>query len=166
MAHFLFRAKVMRQAPAKLQAVIQPSVENLGYELVGIEYLPQGRHSLLRIYIDSENGITIDDCEKASHQISGLLDVEDVVHGQYYLEVSSPGLDRPLFTEEQFQRFSGQPVKLKLSVPLNGRRKLKGIIRGVSNGNIELEVNDEQLDEKEVAVPFSSIDKANLIPDI
>ena len=166
MAHFLFRADVMRQAPANLQAVIQPSVESLGYELVGIEYLPQGRHSLLRIYIDSENGITIDDCEKASHQISGVLDVEDVVHGQYNLEVSSPGLDRPLFTEEQFQRFSGQLVKIKLAVPLNGRKKLKGIIRGVSSGNIELEVNDEQLDEQVVMVPFSSIDKANLIPDI
>jgi len=156
----------MRQAPAKLQAVIQPSVETLGYELVGIEYLPQGRHSLLRVYIDSENGITIDDCEKASHQISGLLDVEDVVHGQYNLEVSSPGLDRPLFTESQFERFTGQKVKMKLAVPLNGRKKLKGIIRGVSNGNIELEVNDEQLDDQVVAVPFSSIDKANLIPDI
>ena len=166
MAHFLFRANAMRQAPAKLQAVIQPSVETLGYELVGIEYLPQGRHSLLRVYIDSENGITIDDCEKASHQISGLLDVEDVVHGQYNLEVSSPGLDRPLFTESQFERFTGQKVKMKLAVPLNGRKKLKGIIRGVSNGNIELEVNDEQLDDQVVAVPFSSIDKANLIPDI
>lgn len=156
----------MRQAPATLQALIQPAVESLGFELVGIEHLPQGKHSLLRIYIDSENGITIDDCEKVSHQVSGVLDVEEAIHGHYDLEVSSPGLDRPLFTEEQFKRFSGQAVKMKLAVPLNGRKKLKGVIQGVSAGNIELEVNDEQLDEQVITVPFSSIDKANLIPDI
>ena len=156
----------MRQAPATLQALIQPAVESLGYELVGIEHLPQGKHSLLRIYIDSENGITIDDCEKISHQVSGVLDVEEAIHGHYNLEVSSPGLDRPLFTEEQFKRFSGQAVKVKLAVPLNGRKKLKGVIRNVSEGNIELEVDDEQEGEQLVTVPFTSIDKANLIPDI
>ncbi len=166
MAHFLFRANKMRQAPAKLQALIQPAVESLGFELVGIEHVPQGKHSLLRIYIDSENGITIDDCEKVSHQVSGVLDVEEAVHGHYNLEVSSPGLDRPLFTEEHFERFSGQAVKMKLAVPLNGRKKLKGIIRNVSDGNIELEIDDGQLDEPRVTVPFTSIEKANLIPDI
>lgn len=155
----------MRQAPAKLQALIQPALENLGYELVGTEYLPQGKHSLLRVYIDSEDGITIDDCEKASHQISGILDVEDAIHGQYNLEVSSPGLDRPLFTEEQFQRFAGQSVKLKLAVPLNGRKKLKGVIQGVSDGDVEVVVEDSQLGEQQLRVPFSSIEKANLIPE-
>jgi len=156
----------MRQAPAKLQALIQPAVESLGYELVGVEYLPQGKHSLLRIYIDRDAGITLDDCEKVSHQLSGVLDVEDAVHGHYSLEVSSPGLDRPLFTVEQFERFSGQRVKLKLAVPLNGRKKLKGVIQGVNNGNIELEVDDEPPGEQHFSVPFSSIEKANLIPNI
>ena len=156
----------MRQAPANLQALIQPSVEALGYELVGIEHLPQGKHSLLRVYIDSENGIQIDDCEKVSHQISGVLDVEEAVQGRYNLEVSSPGLDRPLFTEEQFQKFSGQKVKLKLSVPLiSGQKKVKGVILDVGEGNIVLNVDSEQFDSDQIEVPFSSIDKANLIPE-
>ena len=155
----------MRQVSAKLQALVQPVVENLGYECVGMEHLPQGKHSLLRIYIDSENGITIDDCEKVSHQLSGVLDVEEAIHGHYNLEVSSPGLDRPLFNEDQFRRFSGEQVKLKLAVPQNGRRKLKGVISGVDGGNILIAVNDEQLGEQEISVPFSSIDKANLVPD-
>ena len=149
-----------------MQALIQPVVENLGYELVGVEYLPQGKHSLLRVYIDSENGITIDDCERVSHQLSGVMDVEDAVHGHYNLEVSSPGLDRPLFNEDHFKRFCGQQVKLKLAVPQDGRRKLKGVINGVENGNVLLAVNDEQLGEQEFVVPLNSIDKANLIPDI
>ena len=156
----------MRQASAKLQALIPPAVESLGYELVGIEHLPQGKHSLLRVYIDSEDGIMIDDCEKVSHQLSGVLDVEEAIHGRYNLEVSSPGLDRPLFNEEQFSRFSGKQVKLKLAVPQDGRRKLKGIINGVDDGNLLLAVDDDQLGEQEISVPITSIDKANLIPDI
>jgi ribosome maturation factor RimP len=151
----------MRQAPETLQALVQPAIEALGFELVGIEYLPQGGYSLLRIYIDSEAGINIDDCERVSHQVSGLLDVEDVIHGHYNLEVSSPGLDRPLFTEDHFSRFIGQQVKIRLSVPLNGRRKFTGIIRGMSDGNVELEFDSER-----VYLPFNTIDKANLVPDI
>ena len=156
----------MRQASPKLQALIQPVAESLGYELVGIEHLPQGGHSLLRVYIDSENGITIDDCEKVSHQLSGVLDVEEAVHGKYYLEVSSPGLDRPLFSEEHFQRFSGEQVKMKLAVPQQGRRKLKGTISGVTDGNVLITIEDGQEGEQEISVPFDSIDKANLIPQI
>ena len=155
----------MRQAPANLQALIQPSVESLGYELVGVEHLPQGKHSLLRVYIDSENGIMIDDCEKVSHQLSGVLDVEEAVHGRYNLEVSSPGLDRPLFTESQFQRYAGQKVKIKLAVPLDGHKKLKGVINSVSDGNIILDVDESQLGTDQISIPFSSIGKANLIPD-
>jgi ribosome maturation factor RimP len=151
----------MRQPPAKLLALIQPAIESLNYELVGIEFLSQGRHSLLRIYIDSEDGITLDDCERVSHQVSGLLDVEEVIHGHYNLEVSSPGLDRPLFTEEHFQRFSGQQAKVRLSVPLDGRKKFTGIIRGVSDGKVVLEVDAEN-----VELPIDTIEKANLIPDI
>lgn len=151
----------MRQAPAKIQALIQPAVQALGYELVGIEHLSQGRHSLLRIYIDSEDGITLDDCERVSHQVSGLLDVEDAIHGHYNLEVSSPGLDRPLFSEEQFQRFSGKEAKVRLSVPMDGRKNFTGVIRGVSDGKVILEV-----DQQTVELPFDSIEKANLNPDI
>lgn len=151
----------MRQAPANVQALIEPAVETLGYELVGLEFLSQGKHSLLRIYIDSEDGITLDDCERVSHQVSGLLDVEDVMHGHYNLEVSSPGLDRPLFTIDHFQRFKGQQVKVKLSVPIEGQKKFKGTICSISDNNVVLEV-----DAQEIELPFSAIEKANLVPEI
>jgi ribosome maturation factor RimP len=159
LAHFLFLSVWMRTAPVNIQNVIEPVVSALGYELVGIEYLLQGRHSLLRIYIDHSDGIKIDDCERVSHQVSGALDVDDVIRGQYTLEVSSPGMDRPLFTLEQFTRFLGNEVNIRLSAPLNGRRKFKGVLRAVDGRNVNLVVDDE-----EISLPFSSIEKANLVP--
>jgi ribosome maturation factor RimP len=151
----------MRQAPANIRNVIEPVVESLGYELVGVEFLPQGHHALLRVYIDAEKGITLDDCQRTSHQLSGVLDVEDVVKGQYNLEISSPGLDRPLFTEAHFERFSGHEAKLKLGVPLEGRKKLKGVLQGIDGDKVMMEVEGEVL-----AVPFSTIEKANLVPEL
>lgn len=150
----------MARAPEKVSALIEPVVTSMGYELVGVEYLPQGKHSLLRVYIDSDGGITVDDCGRVSHQLSGLLDVEDVIRGQYYLEISSPGLDRPLFTLEHFQRFIGEQVKVRLSTALNDRKKFKGVIRQVVDNNVTLEV-----DEEEIQIPFQAIDKANLVPE-
>ena len=149
----------MRTAPAKVNNVIEPAVTALGYELVGIEYLSQGRRSLLRIYIDHPDGINVHDCERVSHQVSGVLDVEDVIHGQYTLEVSSPGLDRPLFTREQFQRFIGSEVSLRLSVAHSGRKKFKGILRGIDESNVLI-----QMEGEEISLPFSAIEKANLVP--
>jgi len=151
----------MRQAPQNLIELLRPVIENLDYELVGVEFLPQGSYSLLRIYIDSSNGVTISDCERVSHQVSGLLDVEDAVRGRYTLEVSSPGLDRPLFSEEHFRRFVGETVKVRLSAPIDGRKNFTGIIRGLNDGIVELEVESEK-----VEIPFSSIEKANLVPNI
>ena len=151
----------MQQAPANVQAVVAPIVSSLGYELVGVEYLTQGHGALLRVYIDSEDGIIVDDCSRVSHQLSGVLDVEDIIRGQYQLEVSSPGLDRPLFTEEHFAHFTGRKVKLKLSMPLDGRRKFHGVMHGIEDGKLQLEVDDKML-----SVPFNSIDKANLVPEI
>lgn len=147
------------QATNRLQAIIEPSVSALGYELVGIEYLPQGRYSLLRVYIDSEAGITVDDCEKVSRQLSGVLDVEDPIKGQYSLEISSPGLDRPLFTPEHFARFAGQQVQVRLQQPLNGQRKFKGLLRGMDGEEVLIEI-----DGGELRVLPEEIDKANLIP--
>lgn len=151
----------MHQAPVNVQAVIAPVVSSLGYELVGVEYLMQGRGALLRVYIDSENGITLDDCTRVSHQVSGVLDVEDIIRGQYQLEVSSPGLDRPLFTEEHFVRFSGHKAKLKLTTPLHGQRKFRGILSGVEDSDLQLDVDGEVL-----SIPFNNIEKANLIPEV
>jgi ribosome maturation factor RimP len=151
----------MRKAPANVQALIEPTVHTLGYELVGVEYLAQGKHSLLRVYIDSEDGITLEDCERVSRQVSGLLDVEDVIHGHYNLEISSPGLDRPLFTAEHYQRFIGQRVKIRLLTPIEGRKKFQGEIRAVSGGKLTLLVDDSELN-----ISLDSIEKANLVPEL
>ncbi len=149
----------MRQAPANVLNVVEPVVESLGYELVGVEYLSQGRDGLLRVYIDAEDGIKVEDCQRVSHQLSGVLDVEDVIKGHYSLEISSPGLDRPLFNAAQFERFAGSEVKLRLEAPLDGRRKFRGTLLGVEDGEVRLRVDGE-----EVRIPLVSIDKANLVP--
>ena len=150
----------MSKNAARLQELIEPVVTALGYELVGVVYVPQGRHSLLRIYIDSASGIALEDCERVSHQVSGVLDVEDPVTGQYQLEVSSPGLDRPLFSVEHFVRFTGRRAKLRLHTPQNGRRNFTGVLAGVRDGQIVI-VDDGT----EFALPFDNIDKAQLVPE-
>ncbi|MDA1107374.1 MAG: ribosome maturation factor RimP [Proteobacteria bacterium] len=154
----------MSKNAARLQDLIEPVVTALGYELVGVVHVPQGRHSLLRVYIDSAGdsatGITLDDCERVSHQVSGVLDVEDPLTGQYQLEVSSPGLDRPLFSVEHFVRFTGRRAKLRLHTPLHGRRNFTGVLAGVRDGQVVIVE-----DGAEFALPFESIDKAQLVPE-
>jgi ribosome maturation factor RimP len=143
----------------QLQALLAPVVEALGYQCWGIEFLSQGRHSLLRVYIDHENGILIDDCEKVSRQISGVLDVEDPISSEYTLEVSSPGMDRPLFRLEQFAAHAGELVKIKLRSPYEGRRNFQGLLRGVEEQDVVVLVEDH-----EYLLPIDLIDKANIIP--
>jgi len=150
----------MRQAHQDLQAMLEPAVNVLGCELVGIELIPQGRRSLLRIYIDKEDGVTIDDCSDVSHQVSGILDVEDPIREQYTLEVSSPGLDRPLFKLEDFDRFSGSQVKLRLRQMLDGRRNFTGRILGVEGESVRVEV-----DGSPRVFAIVDIDKARLVPE-
>ncbi len=150
----------MRQAPVHLQALLQPVIEAMGYELVGIEYRSGSRSALLRLYVDREGGITVDDCARVSHQVSGVLDVEDPVHGQYTLEVSSPGLDRPLFNLEQFRPYIGSSVRLLLREALQGRRRFKGTIKAVQENSVVLIT-----EEGEEVIAESLIDKANLVPD-
>lgn len=143
-----------------LDAMLRPAVEALGYELVGVEMLRNGRHSLLRLYIDTEKGITVDDCERVSHQVSGVLDVEDPIRGEYTLEVSSPGLDRPLFSAEHYERFAGREVRVKLKVPVEGRRKIRGTLAGVSEGNVLVQEGDETF-----SLPMDAIATARLVPE-
>jgi ribosome maturation factor RimP len=151
---------MVRQAAPKLRQLIQPVVEGLGYEFVGAEFLPQGKHSLLRVYIDKEEtGISVDDCERVSRQISSVFDVEDPIAGQYALEISSPGVDRPLFKVEDFARFVGEQVSLKLSVAQKGRKNFKGFVRGLENDVITLEVDGEMHQ-----IIFDDIDQARLVP--
>lgn len=143
-----------------LQDILVPVVTGMGYEFVGLELLAQGCHTLLRVYIDSADGINVDDCGKVSQQLSGVLDVEDPIQGHYTLEVSSPGLDRPLFTAEHFERFAGSEVKIRLHAPVEGgRKRFTGILKGLRGEEVLVEA-----DGMEYAFPLDSIDKANIIP--
>jgi ribosome maturation factor RimP len=135
-------------------------VEGLGYECVGIDYNPHPKHGLLRIYIDSENGILVDDCSKVSHQLSGVLDVEDPIQGNYQLEVSSPGADRPFFKVSQFEQFIGSSVTVNLFTAVNGRRKITGVIEKVDGDIISLSEAEQIFD-----VPFNAMSKARLVPE-
>jgi ribosome maturation factor RimP len=133
----------------------------MGYELVGVEYFQRGTGgAVLRVYIDSADGITLDDCTAVSHQFGGVLDVEDPIQGHYDLEVSSPGLDRPLFGAEHYVRFRGKRVKIKLAAKLEGRRNFEGVLGDVSGENLSLEV-----DGKICVLPLAMIESARLVPE-
>lgn len=152
----------MRQEPFNLRTLLEPAVVALDCELVGIEYLPSGKHSLLRIYIDKPGGVTVDDCSAVSYQVSGLLDVEDPVPGHYTLEVSSPGLDRPLFQAQDFERFAGHEVKLRTRFPIEGQRNFRGLLQGLQ----EQQVVIEEHDGKRVSLPLDQVEQARLVPDL
>ncbi|WP_373092214.1 ribosome maturation factor RimP [Zhongshania sp.] len=143
----------------KIEELVRPGVEALGYQLWGLDHQSQGRHTLLRVYIDSEEGIGVDDCAKVSHQISGVLDVEDPIAGEYNLEVSSPGMDRPLYTLEQYAQYIGSDISVRLRVPFEGRRKFLGRLTGIEDGDVVLTA-----EEHEYLLPFDQIDKANVVP--
>ncbi|KLU17338.1 MULTISPECIES: ribosome maturation factor RimP [Xenorhabdus] len=142
----------------KLTEIISAPVEALGFELVGLEYI-RARVSTLRVYIDSEEGITVDNCADVSHQVSAVLDVEDPIPGLYNLEISSPGLERPLFKAEHYQRFIGEKVSLVLRMAMQNRRKWQGIIKAVDGEMITVTV-----DGKDEVFALSNIQKANLVP--
>ncbi|MCC5791988.1 MAG: ribosome maturation factor RimP [Legionellaceae bacterium] len=143
---------------ADIEQQIRNIVNDLGYELWACEYLPQGKHSLLRIYIDKADGIQIGDCEVVSRELSAFLDVEEPIKGNYSLEVSSPGIPRPLFSVEHFRHYVTQTVALKLIKPIDNSRKIMGKIVEVQEDNtITLQVGEQRLQ-----VPFSLIVKANL----
>ena len=142
-----------------LDEMIRPVVEGLGFEFWGMEFVSQGKHSVLRVFIDSENGIMLEDCEAVSRQVSGVMDVEDPIAGEYALEVSSPGMDRPLYTLDQFERYAGHKVSLKLRMPSDGRRKFEGVLKGIEGNDVVMVVEDN-----EYLFPVDSIDKANVVP--
>lgn len=144
----------------KLNAIIAPTVTALGYELVGFELTSGGRGSLIRIYIDNPSGVTVSDCERVSRQVSAVLDVEDPIPGGYDLEVSSPGLDRPLFTLDHYRRFIGKRVKIRLRKPQNDRRNYTGILTAVEQEFVIVE-GDGQIWK----LPFVDIEKGNLAPE-
>lgn len=142
----------------RIRALAQPLVEAEGLELVGVEFQRERRGWVLRLYIDKEGGVTLADCEGVSHQLGDLLDVEDLIGHPYTLEVSSPGLDRPLTKEEDFIRFAGRLARVTTVRPLEGRRRFLGRLKGVREGQILLEKEDGSV----VAIPWGAIAKARL----
>ena len=119
-----------------LTELISPVIEDMGFVLWGLEYLPQKNNAILRVFIDHEKGVNVSDCAKCSREISGILEVEDPIKGAYVLEVSSPGMDRVLFSTEQFSRYLGEFVQVKLAQPVDGARNIKGIIKTVTDEQI------------------------------
>jgi len=144
----------------KLNEMLKPSVEALGFEFIGVEYIGQGKHSVLRVYIDHEKGINVDDCASVSHQVSGILEVEDPIVSQYNLEVSSPGMERPFFTLEHYVPYVGRVVSIRCHVGVEGRRKFKGELAAINNEVLTVVVDGQDYD-----IDFQDIDKANLVAE-
>ena len=140
--------------------MLRPAVETTGKELLGVEFVSAGNHSVLRLFIDHEDGINVDDCAEVSRQVSAILDVEDPISSEYNLEVSSPGLDRPLFELAHFQAVIGETINVRLSMPLNGRRKFKGVLEAIENDTLIVSV-----DGQDYELVISNVDKANLVPN-
>lgn len=150
----------MLEQNRSLLALLEPVVTALGYEVLGIECRQQKNGLVLRLYIDSASGIVFEDCVRVSRQISGVLDVHDSIKEKYDLEVSSPGLDRPLFTLSQFEKFLGQKVTVKLTRKVNKRRKITGVIREV--GDSFVLVNEAG---KDYVIPADFIESARIVPN-
>jgi len=147
---------------AHITETLRPTIQAMGVDLWGIEYLVQGKHSTLRIFIEkTEGGVDIDDCERVSRQVSALMDVEDIIPEAYTLEVSSPGLDKLLFDRSHFEVCAGSLVKIRLKMNYEGRRNFKGRLQGIEGDEVVL-----HLDEKEeILFPLETIDKAQVVPE-
>lgn len=143
-----------------LIGLLEPELQAIGYELVELEYKGRGKAGLVRLYIDKPDGVGLDDCERVSRRVSALLDVEDPVPGQYDLEVSSPGLDRPLRTPEHYRRYVGEKVKVQTVRPLDGRRRFKGPLVAFDGARLTVEVDGE-----ERVIPLEAVERASLAPD-
>ena len=145
----------------RLTALLEPVIADLGYELVLLEFSPNQSSAMLRLFIDGADGINLDDCAKVSREVAATLDVEDPIRQSYQLEVSSPGLDRPLVKPEHFQRFRGEEVKIELLAPLAGsnRRRFRGELLDATERDVTVKMPDGP-----VTLPLADIEKARLVP--
>ncbi len=148
----------MQRASPQVVSVVEPVVSGLGYELVGAEFGQAENGQTLRVYIDKDDGILMEDCAAVSRQLNAVLDVEDTIKSAYLLEVSSPGVDRPLFTEAQFAAQVGEQVRVRMADGVNGRRNFKGRLVGVENANAVVEVDGIDYD-----LPVTDVEQAHLI---
>lgn len=144
----------------RLVALIEPALNALGYELVLLEYSPGIKTATLRLFVDAPDGVDLGDCERVSREMAALLDVEDPIAKAYQLEVSSPGLDRPLTKPEHYQRFAGEKVRVQTLAAIAGRKKFMGPILGLEQQTLLL-----QQDGETVRIPLADIDRARLVPD-
>jgi ribosome maturation factor RimP len=161
MAHFLYpdfdgRMTLTREALIEL---LEPGIEAMGFELTDIELNISHAHGMLRLFIDKENGISVEDCEAVSRQVSGILDVEDPIAEDYSLEVSSPGLNRKLVKPEHFDRFAGSKVKVTLNRLLDGRRRINGELAGRDGQTIQVKSEDG-----DISISLADIEIARLVP--
>lgn len=145
--------------PQRLQDLLEPIVNDLGYELWHMESVGGGRQKTLRLYIDSPDGIDLDDCEAVSHEVSAALDVSGHEQSSYQLEVSSPGLDRPLAAAWHFRRFTGERARIRMYAPVAGQRRFNGVIESVND-----EVVDLLCDGAKYVLPIGDMAKARLDP--
>ncbi len=143
----------------RVGAVVGPLAEAEGLELVAVEFQRETAGWILRVYLDKAGGITLDDCQRVSHQLGDLLDVEDLIDHAYTLEVSSPGLDRPLVAEADFLRFAGRQVRIQTETPVEGQRRFRGRLLGIAAGAVQLELEGG----RQVAIPHAAIEKARLV---
>ena len=141
----------------ELGNLLEPAINALGCSLWGIEYVPQGKHSLVRVYLEKEGGINVEDCAQVSRQISSIFDVEDPISGEYTLEVSSPGLDRVLYSLDQYKEYLGWHVRIRLRENFENRRKFTGQLKAIVDEELVLIIGDE-----EYTIPFELVEKANL----
>jgi ribosome maturation factor RimP len=154
-----FGHRMTTRKERELETLLEPSLKALGLRIWGVEYQGQGKRALLRVYIDSDSGITVDDCERASKQIGAVLDVESPLNSSYTLEVSSPGLDRLLFKREQYAESVGEILDVRLSFPFEGRRRVKGRLNSMERDEIAV-----QVDEDEVVIPLENVQRARIVP--
>lgn len=149
----------MAKLEQQLTDMLTPAVATLGFELLGVQLVQAGRSTTVRLFIDSPDGVTVDNCAEVSHQVSAVLDVEDPIATEFNLEVSSPGLDRPLFVPAHYDKVVGSDIEIKLVVPVAGRRRFKGKLVAIEGDMILL-----AYESKEDRFAFNNIDKANVVP--
>lgn len=155
----------MKRREEQIEALLAPAVAAQGCELWGLEYMSQGRRSRLRVYIDKADGVTVEDCEKVSREVSDLLDVEDLIPAAYTLEVSSPGMDRILFKPEQYQANLGAVVDVRLNYPFEGRKHIVGVLAAVEEDEAVVRpLADDPDAGEEFVLPMENIQRARLVP--
>ena len=149
----------MNRKENDIAALLAPVVAMEGCEIWGVEYRAQGRHSKLAIYIDSDEGISVEHCERVSRRVSDVLDVEDVLPGAYTLEVSSPGMDRILFKPEHYVSCAGEEVEVRLNYPVDGTKRIRGVLIGLEDDEVVVRSGED-----EYLLPLENVQRARVVP--